>query len=261
MNKEIKDIVNFRDLGGIPAAGGKCVAPARLLRCAELSNISRETSLYLQEVYQVKNIVDFRSEAERKHAPDHEVTGACYRTLNFFPDMDATGENSIVKGNQQQLSKIQSHEQVYAKMKELYASFVTGAAPRAALREFLLILQNTEEGATLFHCTAGKDRTGVSAAVILHILGVGREEIMKDYLATNAMRREANHRTLEKMRSQGAAEEMLKIVETALCVEKEYLEIFFAAAEQEYGSFDRFITEGLKVGDEEQEKLREMYLN
>lgn len=155
---------------------------------------------------------------------------------------------------------MQNVEQIHQMMKELYSSFITSEKVRGKLYEFLQILLNTSDGSTIFHCFAGKDRTGISAAVILTILGVSKEVIMEDYLETNKLRQKANEEMLAQLRAANVPKEMEEAVNVALCVEQEYLEICYEMAEKEYGSFENFISEGIGLKRNEWETFRNMYL-
>ena len=126
--------------------------------------------------------------------------------------------------------------------------------------ELLLLLLNTAEGSTLIHCFAGKDRTGISAAVILTILGVSKEDIVSDYLETNRLREKENAELLGQLRAAKVPEPMLEAVHEALCVRREYLETSYEAAEQKYGSFEQYILEGVGFGQEKWVQLQDMYL-
>lgn len=145
-------------------------------------------------------------------------------------------------------------------MKELYTSFIMSEKVRGKLYQFLQILLGTAEGSTIFHCFAGKDRTGISAAVILTILGVPKEDIMADYLETNVLRQKANEEILAQLRAADAPKEMQEAVNAALCVEQDYLESCYEMAEKTYGSFERYILEGIGLKAAEWKALQNMYL-
>ena len=163
-------------------------------------------------------------------------------------------------GSREQLMNMQNAQLLHDYMKKLYGEFITTRTARDAIRSFVQILLETEEGATVFHCFAGKDRTGISAAVILTILGVPRDTIMEDYMETNHMRAAANQVILDGLRQKSASEEMLKAVKTALSVDQDYLCTSFETAHREYGSFENYIETGLGIGQEEQKRLKELYL-
>lgn len=232
------------------------MAPKRLLRCGNLYQISDQAVKELQEKYRVKNIVDLRTKKEREMQPDREVPGTEYQILDFFPDNGMPGPT----GSADQLTRMQSVEMVHQYMETLYSDFITKESAREGLRSLLQLLKETTEGATIFHCFAGKDRTGIAAAVILTILGVPEETIMADYLETNRMRAEANKKILEGLRQKNVPEKMLVPIETALCVDRRYLNTSFEAAKQEYGSFERYIEVGIGFGQGDQALLQALYL-
>lgn len=254
------ELVNFRDLGGICTVDGRKVLPKRLLRCGDLSTLTEDTINTLQNEYHVSNIVDLRTEKERKKASDCDIPGAVYHVLDFFPGEDLMGRGQQATGSREQLLQMKDEAFLHDYMKKLYAEFITTQTAREAIHQFLHILLGTEQGATMFHCSAGKDRTGISAAVILTILGVPKETILEDYLMTNQMRANANQMIVNGLRNKSVPEGVLKVVEAALSVKKEYLETSYAVAEKEYGSFGNYISEGLCVSESEQSRLKELYL-
>lgn len=113
----------------------------------------------------------------------------------------------------------------------------------------------------MFHCFAGKDRTGIAAAIVLHILGVSKEDIIKDYLQTNQQRQEANQAIIAGLVKKGLSAEGEKAILIALSVSEDYLLNAFSVAKDSYGSFDNYIKEAIKINYDEQEQLRQIYLN
>lgn len=254
------ELVNFRDLGGIQTQDGRKIAAKRLLRCGDISVLTEETICVLEKEYNVVHTIDFRTEKERGKAPDCEIPGAKRHVIDFFPGEDLMGHGNQATGSKEQLMKMQDVALLHHYMKKLYAEFITTDTARKALHEFLQILLHTEKGAVLFHCFAGKDRTGIAAAVILTILGVSKESILKDYLETNHMRERANQSILEDLRQKGAPERMIETVKAALSVEKDYLNESFRIAEQDYGSFENYIEKGIGTDKKEWKRLRSLYL-
>ena len=117
------------------------------------------------------------------------------------------------------------------------------------------------EGETplLFHCTAGKDRTGVAAALILTMLGVSRDDVMADYLHSNNCRGDAVTRV--KARYAAAIRRdprMEQVIDDLMGVKREYLEVAFAAIEQEYPTFEAYLNGeyGIDAGKLEELRLR-----
>lgn len=256
MQQKFLKLVNFRDLGGISSATGKKVRTGRLLRSGELSSLPQEDIRVLKEVCHLVNIVDLRTENERTASPDTEISGTHYTALDFFPG-EAAGKADC---SEDRLESMPSVEALHETMESTYVSFVADETVRSALHEFLRLLLRTETGATLFHCFAGKDRTGITAAVILTVLGVSKEAIMEDYLETNALRREANEQIIGYFQKQGKTGAVLDTIRAALCVEARYLERAYEAAEERYGSFEGYILDGIGLAESDWEKLRLMYL-
>ena len=120
----------------------------------------------------------------------------------------------------------------------------------------LLALPDTD--ALVFHCSAGKDRTGIGAALLLYTLGVPYSTIEADYVATNYYRNATN----EKM--MGYMEQSLHVSEPVakdmLSANKEYLQATFDAIRQQYGTVDQFLKDAVGLDDEKVKRLKEEFL-
>ncbi|GMA54609.1 hypothetical protein GCM10025857_59660 [Alicyclobacillus contaminans] len=112
----------------------------------------------------------------------------------------------------------------------------------------------------LFHCFAGKDRTGISAALLLEILQVPKETIYKDYLKTNAMRVQENDKVIAQAIKEGAHSKTIDALKIALTVDRSYLDTFYKTVEEEFGNIQQFLTEELQVTPSMQNDLRSLYL-
>lgn len=245
---------NFRDLGGIKTADGKTIKKGLLLRSGEPDEIGLEQFIELKNKYDIRFIVDFRTnkEAESSHVADD--AGVDREIIDILKN----AEQYVT--SYKNFRQIIEPDRVRSFMNEVYAVMITEKDSQAGYKRFLDIILSLNEGAVLFHCFAGKDRTGIAAAILLSILGVGRDEIIKDYLITNEMRKETNKKILQKDLEAGVPPEHLKTIEGFLLVEREYLETAFDTAEKRYGSFDNYITEGLGVTEADREILKNRYL-
>lgn len=252
--KDLARPVNFRDLGGLKGADGKRIRPLRILRSGEIVRLSEEEKEILTGKYNLKTIVDLRGEKEYTENPDDEIAGTLYYNIDILKKIHETGAD---------LGSFETVLDVHAAdyhMKRLYEQMVSNEGAQRGFRELIELLLKQEEGALLFHCFAGKDRTGLSAAIILTILGVSQEDILEDYLKTNEQRREENSLLIGKLKEQGFTEENCKIAGIALTVNAEYLKEAYRTAEKYYGSFSQYIKEAIKVTKEEEEELRKRYL-
>ncbi len=112
----------------------------------------------------------------------------------------------------------------------------------------------------MFHCTAGKDRAGFAAALVLRILGVPKERVIEDYLLTNVFTEKETEKILWQIRLASFFQADTDNIRQLLGVEERYIVAAFDAIESEWGSFDRYVSEGLGISAEEIARLRSIYL-
>jgi len=153
--------LNARDLGGYRTADGKWqVRSQKLLRSADLSTLS-DDDIQALTTMKVKSIIDFRTKSQIAKAPDKTISGTKTTNISIFgasAESDGGGDAGFYK---RQLS---------------YGYFAVNG-----YRQFLNQLL-TQNGPTLYHCNAGKDRTGIATVLIMTALGMDRNTIINDYL-------------------------------------------------------------------------------
>lgn len=252
---ELKNLVNFRDLGGKVGYNGKTVKYERLLRSGQVVGLSKQEKSFLLDNYNLKNIVDFRDDREVTTTPDDDVANTKYFHIDIMKD------TKVKAINMQNIKEHRSPVEMRKFMLDVYSSIMTNEISQKGYHDFVQILLKEQAGSTLFHCFAGKDRTGIAAAIVLHILGVSKEDIIKDYLQTNQQRQEANQAIIAGLVKKGLSAEGEKAILIALSVSEDYLLNAFSVAKDSYGSFDNYIKEAIKINDDEQEQLRQIYLN
>lgn len=241
--------VNLRDLGGYVGYDGKIVKNDKLLRSGEVTKIDERDKIILIDKYELKTIVDFRSEKEVEDSPDEKMKNVKYHHIDI---MKNEGDSNLSLNSL--VNNITVDETVNF-MKSIYKKFITDEGAIIGYREFIDLVLEQKEGSILFHCYAGKDRTGFAAAILFTILGVSKRDIFHDYLLTNKMRVEENKKIISKMKSYGMSQEQVQAVELALNVDGEYLESAYREAEKNYGSLENYIIDALKVNKEKQEYL------
>ena len=250
-------LTNFRDLGGLIGFEGRPLKNKLLLRAGQPVGMSSEDIEILTQDYQLAHIIDFRGEREILEHPVDEVGKAQYLNIDILAaDMKKDNNAPTLESMIQHLKPGVAD----AYMVEAYRKFVLSDDARQGYRQFIDTLLEAK-GSLLFHCFAGKDRTGWGAAIILKLLGVSDEDIMTDYLATIEGRKAENSRMMEEYRQKGLPEEKLAILEEMMSVKASYLESALAAVEKEYGSFQHYLEQALKVTDSETAQLREIYLS
>ncbi|MBW9215383.1 tyrosine-protein phosphatase [Mumia sp. zg.B53] len=163
---------NLRDLGGLPTEDGATTVHGVLLRSAMPSIDDRDPGGL---PWPPSLVLDLRSSAES--GPEHPLapTGATVRQISLLEALRPDGPQS-------------ASPQVVARMatgglEALYLGMLEVA--RAELVQVATLVAD-HDGATLLHCAAGKDRTGVAVAMLLRTAGVSRDAVVKDYLATGA---------------------------------------------------------------------------
>ncbi len=221
---------NMRDLGGYPAAGGKQVKWRTLLRSDELGELTAADLEYLATL-PLRTDIDLRGESEQASVPDKLPAGVEYYPLCI----DAANVSSFLEGGTTNFA---------SKMEQIYVHIIRHFQP--AYQDFFHILTNESSTPILFHCTAGKDRTGIAAALLLSALGVDRETIMDDYLLSAQYLQQ----------KYGALARAYPDFAPALTVQKEFLLAAFRIIDEEFGGMDRYLTHHLQVN---LEQLRNLY--
>ncbi|MCI9129832.1 MAG: tyrosine-protein phosphatase [Eggerthellaceae bacterium] len=257
----LKGAHNTRDLGGLPAADGRNVAACRLIRSGDLHHCTQDDLADLTERHQMKRVVDFRTSVERKEAPDPtaKLPEVTFADLPVFSEsaMGITHDHDAMKD----LSALrESGASVFDIIKGLYSKCLLDEEGITAYRKFLSILLEADEGATLWHCTEGKDRAGLAAVLVEHALGVSEEHIVRDYLATNLFVRNWAEKAMDALGRHGLLDHVDADIDAVFYANLDYYDTAKAAVQKEYGSFDEYLSKALHFGQPEQEELRHRYL-
>lgn len=259
----LSGISNTRDLGGYETLDGRRLKRRRLLRSGALGNASKEDLRLLKETYQLKTIVDFRTEAETKENPDPEIEGVAYIHNPILKDEQM---GITRKGEKTQLLDLmlKSAKDMCEKkgnfIEELYPSFITNDYSRSQYRKFFEILLNQKEGAVLWHCSAGKDRVGTGTALVLAALGVSRKDIIKDYLLTNQYLQKETERLMELAAAKVNDSRMLEQIRILNGVNASYIQGVFDTIGRQYQSMDYFLKQEMGLDEDKRTRLQQMYL-
>jgi protein-tyrosine phosphatase len=248
---------NARDVGGHRTAEGRTVATGRVYRAESLGRLTVADVTTIGRLGLV-NVVDLRGQGEvdalgedrlppsvaNVHLPIYDPDNDIYRLMTeLIASRDADRQRAVLgDGGAERI------------MLDVYRWFVADPGPRERFGQLLRQLAQPGQLPLLYHCTAGKDRTGWATAVLLTLLGVDRDDITADYLASNA-----NAVTLEAL---GVAHVMADpdLLRPLLEVRAEYLAMAFDEVTRVYGTFDRFVTRGLELDRETVAQLRSALL-
>jgi protein-tyrosine phosphatase len=240
---------NTRELGGYKTTDGKTIKWGKLFRSDKLSDISKTDQAYLQNLG-IKKIVDFRSEQEKAEDPNIIPTGISYVEMPISVDGAMRSKiEAVLKGEtdrEVQSFLIDANKEFVTNYADVYENFLKGLID--------------EDAPTLFHCTAGKDRAGFAAAITLIALGVSKEDVINDYMKTNAFTQERIEEILGQIELMSLYQSDVEILRPLLGVEQIYIETAFRTAEEKYGSLENFIRDGLNISDEDIQKLRNKFL-
>lgn len=245
---------NFRDLGGYPAAGGKRVRWGRIFRTAAMPKLTAADQRAVAALG-VRSLVDLRSLDERQMSPfDWERLGVTRHFAVDYPATDLFGGGQTID------------------VAALYARWPVGLkAQYRRIFEDLL----AAEGAAMFNCSAGQDRTGLAAALVLSALGVPRDQILADYhLSTTHRRPEFEFADVDLAalaptnamarfmlaRGGGGARSALRPQPLVDVRGEALLLASFRRIEADYGSVERYLDVELGVDAADVARLRAMYL-
>lgn len=247
---------NFRDLGGYQTTDGRFVRWGLLYRSGVLTYLTPADYSYLGNLG-IRVVCDFRTKQENADAAETWIPGASIDmvSLPIGSDPNGKGQNASI---QNLLGGDPTPETLRARMTATYSNFAFSASDQfAAVFEQL----KSEHLPLLYHCSAGKDRTGVFSAFLLLTLGVPEKIVLEDYALTNQYLLEnpdnATMRKVTSSRSNSALDHLSKQQRDVLmAADPAYLESTLRQIDAKYGSFDVYRREMLRVTDADVEQLR-----
>ena len=233
--------MNFRDVGGYETTDSRFVRWGKIYRSAALSGLTPQDLEKIRKL-DIRYVYDLRSVDERRSEPTRwPDTGATMASLDY--DMDISAFMAAFADGP-------SAEKVRAAMTSFYPAVVD--SHKGQFRAVFAELLEGDDGAILYHCSAGKDRTGVQTALILSALGVPRETVIEDFLLSNQHHRMSG----DSGPMAGMPPEVLEVLGG---VERPYLEAFFAEIDRRYGGVEGYLAAELEVDAADIQRLRALY--
>lgn len=258
---DFEGIYNARDLGGIVAAGGKRIASRRLIRSSALDTATENDIDALINEFHVVKVLNLCTEEERLRYPDPIDAMPDVEFINIpilsTATLGITREGGL-KGLTELIRKIS--EDPFRIMSDIYPKLFLYERSLDGFRKFFSEVLKTEDGAVLWHCSAGKDRAGVAAYLLLLALGVSDAAATEDYLASNKYMRSRNQDLLDQLAQHDMAEKLDNEVRVMNSADERFLKAGTDAAVQEYGSMKQYLREALNIDDGIEEVLRSRYL-
>lgn len=220
---------NLRDMGGYATADGRRVKRGMLFRSGMMSMLTEADEAHLAGLG-IATVCDLRRPGERRRDPTRwcEPAGVLYWTRDYDESSGVLGE--LLRG------ALPTADGVRASMIEVYRELLVDHAA-----SYRFLFQRLAEGHVplLFNCSAGKDRTGVAAALILSALGVPRETIYEDYLLTNRyadFSRIVGRDEADPYRHIDAA-----VLAPLLAADADYLDTAFDSLDRDHGGVDAYL--------------------
>lgn len=228
---------NFRDLGGIRTTDNRYVKWGKFFRTDDLTHLTDFDLSYLGSI-PITSIVDFRTVEEIQAAPDR-LPSSVKNTFELNVNPGSLSTESIEKNS----SSIDFTDF----MIDMSKSFVTDTVIINQYKKLFSVLQDEGNTPLIFHCSAGKDRTGIGAALILFALGVDEDTVIKDYLLSNVYLGDKYQDMKDKYPH----------LEPLFTVKSEYMQASIDTMKEKYGSIDNYLTKILNV---DLDKFKQMYL-
>jgi len=248
-------IPNVRDLGGYSAADGRQVKWGALYRAGSFAEATDSDLEGLAQL-DLGTFIDFRSNLEREEEPDRLPAAPSFALVDI-PILDE-GNQALVK---EVAARVESGDfdgfDPDALMLDANRQFADEFTPQFA--QFMHSVLDAGGRPVLWHCTAGKDRTGFASAILLRILGVPQETVLQDYLASGEQALQARRAQMLLLRLFKGQEAVDKI-SVMLGVRQPWLEAAFNEIETRWGGFDNYVREGLGLDQEDITRLRSTLL-
>lgn len=212
---------NVRDLGGYVNKNGIELKRQMFLRSDGLQNLTECDCRFLKE-YGVRLVIDLRTDMELEREPskmrDYEEVE--YINIPLIDNVQSNGLKGLLPNS----------------LQELYIGLLDNS--KDLIKEILGSMVEHKDECVLFNCTAGKDRTGVIAMLLLNLAEVSDEVIIEDYRVTEGNMKSVFHKQKEEMKALG-----FEVPEFLLKSEKEYMEETLEYFKEKYGSSKRYMSE------------------
>jgi protein-tyrosine phosphatase len=250
---------NARDLGGLATPDGRVVKPGLVFRAPALGRLTDADVAVLRGLG-LTDLLDLRHGSEIDSSPpDRLPPGLAVAHIPIFDPAHPvfTYVSALLLGHDLSQYAHLAVEGTPGAMLAIYRWFVESAEGRSAFGTAMRRIA-AASGPLMYHCGAGKDRTGWLSAIVLSTLGVDRETVFEDYVLTN----EVTAPDIEKLLAilgerRGVPAEILQPV---LAADPAYLSEAFSAVDELYGTLDGYLRDGLGLDDEELTALRRRLL-
>lgn len=247
-NINIKKVHNFRTVGNIKNVDGRTLKEGKFYRSGHLHQLKKKSFDELEQLG-IKEVIDLRNSKEIAQKPDNLPSDIIYKNYSAFEDEGDQLDQAkklVLKG------KVDGSD-ADKRMLEFYKDYVS-ENPEIIKKIITEILESDQP--ILYHCTAGKDRTGITTALILTILKFDKETIYNDYLLSNNYRKKLVDKRLNLANNLHFLYPKMdvKVLEKLSWVETDYLDAAFNEINKKYGSMDNYIQQVLGISESKRQE-------
>lgn len=260
---ELETVQNSRDLGGLTTPDGSRLKMGRVLRTANMSMLNQH-DIDLLRSYDLRLVLDFRTQTVINATPNVKIEGVEYVHIPIVKDLNSRVMSKGDYESRTMADILLTFSQDFCGkgvlwMRDFYKNLYSSDYSLSQYKIFLDYMKNNTQGAVIFHCTAGKDRTGVGAILFLTALGIDREQIICDYLETNKSV-EADIRATEALgREKGVSQCVIDDIAKINGVLREYADAVFSYIDT-YPTPEDFFKDKMGIDKTYLAELRENYL-
>ena len=245
-NLELEKSPNFRTYDGLANKNGQRLKPGMVFRSGSIANLGADDKTKIQQLG-ITVIVDFRADHEIAREPD-DTAGmqVQYHNVKIGKLDQQSMANLMASFRRADLSEAEAD----SIMISLYRGFVNNIADYKPLFDQFL----KQDAKILFHCSAGKDRTGIASALFLYALGFSYDTIVADFERSNEAVKKLDP---SRLSSYGISEPMARIL---MGVKRQYIDAAWKEMIRQYGSIDLLLAKAFGVGEKERKILMQKYL-
>lgn len=250
---DIPGVRNFRDMGGYTNAEGRTLGHGRLFRSGHFAEVDAQSAKQIA-AHNITTVVDFRSAPEKErmkvtwHAPwqpRYVETPIGGNAAAWIKDLFERVANAPFPADELQAQFILAFQTIPI------------ANADGLKKLFDVLVDDDDGGAALFHCTAGKDRTGIAGALIMTALDMPEDAIFTDFMLTNQAV-DLKVRAVEaaaQVSAKTGRDVTPEAVYPLIGVEPAFLHAAFATITEEYGSVDAYLTKAMGLTTDRRAKL------
>lgn len=246
-------MINFRDLGGYKSEDGRVIKKGIFFRSGHLQGLNEEDINTLRNL-NIRNIFDYRNELEATRNPSTTIQNINNIRISAMDNMPDTNSDKYATF-EDMVYELFERGLAYERMKESYYNLPIN---NESYKKLVELVKDPNMVPLLSHCTAGKDRTGIGCSIILMILGVSRDDIIKEYLKSNEYAKIFLDEIFQ------IKPELKVVPEDKLCyifgVSEDYINEAFRRIDETYNTIEEYLYGEYNLSNDDLTKLRDIYL-